>query len=147
MYFVVRNINDKYLIDYDELKRINGFLMATKNKIFVIEECKIKNINVVNKKMAHPLAITKVEKQYNKLIKLLADLLVDDDESGESFREALNQIEKFRLEIKNKYRNFLKQKELEFMSKQLLALRKEINMRLLEIQNSFSINIRTGKGK
>lgn len=147
MYFVVKNSNDKYLIEYDELKRITGFLMATKNKTFMIEECKIKNINVVNKKMAHPLVINKVENKYNELIVLLADLLVSDDDSGESFREALNQIEKFRMEVKNKYRVYLMQKELEFMSKQLLALKKEANIRLLEVQNSFYFNMEIGKGK
>ena len=147
MYFVVKNINDKYLIDFDELKRINGFLMATKNKVFIIEETKIKNISVVNKKMAHPLVISKVEKKYNKLIRLLADLLVSDDESGETFREALNQIEKFRMEIKNKYRKFLMQKELEFMSKQLTSLKKEANLRLLEVQNNYYISRESGKGK
>ena len=38
-------------------------------------------------------------------IKLLTDLLVEDDDSGDSYREALNQIERFRMMIKNKYRN------------------------------------------
>ena len=65
------------------------------------------------------------------------ELLVDDDESGDTFREALNHIEKFRLEIKIKYRNYLKQKELEMMSKQLTQLQKVANERLLEIHNSY----------
>jgi len=147
MYFVVKSVNDKYLIDFDEIKRINGFLMATKNKTFIIEEVKVKNISVVNKKLAHPLVIDKVEQRYNKLIRLLADLLVSDDETGETFREALNQIERFRMEIKNKYRKFLMQKELEFMSKQLTALKKEANLRLFEIQSSYYIDRENGKGK
>ena len=147
MYFVVKNVNDKYLIEYDELKRINGFLMATKNKVFIIEDTKVKNISVVNKKLAHPLVINKVEKRYKKLLTLLADLLVSDDETGETFREALNQIERFRMEIKNKYRKFLMQKELEFMSKQLTELKKEANIRLLEVQNSYYVSRESGKGK
>ena len=147
MYFVVKNSNDKYLIEYDELKRINGFLMATKNKVFIIEDTKVKNISVVNKKLAHPLVINKVEKRYKKLLTLLADLLVSDDETGETFREALNQIERFRMEIKNKYRKFLMQKELEFMSKQLTELKKEANIRLLEVQNSYYFSRESGKGK
>lgn len=147
MYFVVKNVNDKYLIEYDELKRINGFLMATKNKVFIIEDTKVKNISVVNKKLAHPLVINKVEKRYKKLLTLLADLLVSDDETGETFREALNQIERFRMEIKNKYRKFLMQKELEFMSKQLTELKKEANIRLLEVQNSYYFSRESGKGK
>ena len=36
-----------------------------------------------------------------------------DDESGDNYREALNQIERFRRMIKNKYRDFLIQEEIE----------------------------------
>jgi len=91
----------------------------------------------VSKKLANPIVSQKVLKRYDKLIELLTDLLVDDDGSGTSLREALNQIEKFRLEIKNKYRKFLKQKELEMMSKQLMALQKEAKIRLFQLQESY----------
>ena len=47
-------------------------------------------------------------KKYDKLIKYLTELLVSADDTGDAMREALNQIEKFRLEIKIKYRKFLK---------------------------------------
>ena len=39
--------------------------------------------------------------------------------------------------LKIKYRNYLKQKELEMMSKQLTQLQKVANERLLEIHNSY----------
>lgn len=116
---------------------ITGFLMASKRKVFHIQGESIKNIKVVDKKLANPLVSKKVFKQYNQLIIDLTNLLVDDDESGESCREALNQIEKFRLEIKNKYRAFLKKKELEMMSKQLLTLKREAERKFIEIQESY----------
>ena len=71
------------------------------------------------------------------LINLLTDLLVSDDDSGDSYREALNQIEKFRMEIKNKYRRYLKKNELEKMSKQLMTLKKEATKKIIELQNSY----------
>ena len=64
-------------------------------------------------------------------------MLTDDDDSGDSIREALNQIEKFRLEVKNKYRDYLKKKEMELMSTQLMILQKEAMERYMEIRNSF----------
>lgn len=129
--------NTGKLVDKMELVELTGFMMASRSKVFKINGCDIKEIKVINKKLANPLVSKKVLKKYNKLIAYLTELLIDDDDSGETFREALNQIEKFRLEIKIKYREFLKQKELEMMSKQLMALQKEAKLRLEEIRASY----------
>ena len=142
------SINDiKYknmgkLVDKESILEIQGFPMGSKARTFKIDGNEIRNIQVMERRLANPLVSKKVFIQYNKLIAYLTELLIDDDDSGDSFREALNQIEKFRLEIKVKYRDFLKKKELEMMSKQLAALKKEANRRLMEIQESY-INMNT----
>lgn len=135
------------LIELDAFSNFVGFMMGSKNKVFMIAGQNIKNICVINKKLAHPLASKKVSKQYTKLIRFLTELIIDDDDSGESFREALNQIERFRLMIKNKYRNFLTQTELEIMSKQLVVLQKEATNRLMEIQNSFTMGKESNRSR
>ena len=139
MYSVVLKYKNKNkLIDKSEIINLKGFMMASKNKIFKINDCQIKAIKVYDKKLANPLVNKKVNKKFTKLINYLTDLLVDDnDDSGESLQEVLNQIEKFRLEIKVKYREYLNQLELEKMSKQLITLQKEPNKRILELQNKY----------
>lgn len=134
MYTVIAKKNmSKKLVDKNELIEFDGFLMASKNKTFKIGDTEVREIKVINKKLANPLAAKKVFKQYDKLIVLLTELMVDDDDSGDSLREALNQIEKFRLQIKNRYREYLEQKELLKMSKQLKLLQQEASKRLLEM--------------
>ncbi len=139
MYSVVLKYKNKNkLIDKSEIINLKGFMMASKNKIFKINNCQIKAIKVYDKKLANPLVNKKVNKKFTKLINYLTDLLVDDnDDSGESLQEVLNQIEKFRLEIKVKYREYLNQLELEKMSKQLITLQKEAKKRILELQNKY----------
>lgn len=139
MYSVVLKYKNKNkLIDKSEIINLKGFMMASKNKIFKINDCQIKAIKVYDKKLANPLVNKKVNKKFTKLINYLTDLLVDDnDDSGESLQEVLNQIEKFRLEIKVKYREYLNQLELEKMSKQLITLQKEAKKRILELQNKY----------
>lgn len=129
--------NKNKLIDKTEIIELDGFMMGSKNKTFKIDGNEVRDIKVVDTKLASSLVNKQVSKKYEKLINYLTELLIDDDDSGETYREALNQIEKFRQEIKNKYRKFLKQKELEMMSKKLVILQKEANKRLLEIQNSY----------
>ena len=139
MYSVVLKYKNKNkLIDKSEIINLKGFMMASKNKIFKINNSQIKDIKVYDKKLANPLVNKKVNKKFTKLINYLTDLLVDDnDDSGESLQEVLNQIEKFRLEIKVKYREYLNQLELEKMSKQLITLQKEAKKRILELQNKY----------
>ena len=128
--------NKNKLVDKTELIELDGFMMGSKSKVYKINGNEVRDIKVMDTNLASSLVKQQVAKKYEKLITYLTDLLVDDDDSGDTYREALNQIEKFRQEIKNKYRKFLKQKELEMMSKKLVVLQKEANKRLFEIQNS-----------
>lgn len=125
-----------------------SFPMGSAKKIYIIQKTKIKNIVVINSKLVHPLILKKVTKEYKKLISILMELLTSDDDTGESLQEALNRIEKFRQEIKNKYRHFLKKKELEEMGKQLKLFQKEAQIRFIELQNTFyEMSMQQGKGK
>lgn len=113
-----------------------GFLMVSKTKPIYIRQNQISNLNIVNKTLAHKPASQKARAYYEKVINYLTDLLISDDEEGESARIALNEIEKFRMQIKIKYRNFLTKEELEKMSKQLKILQNEAKLKLLEINNN-----------
>ncbi len=138
-------VNKGKLTDKTELLDIEGFLMASQNKVFQINNCNIRRIRVVNKKLANPLVSKKVAQKYKQLIVLLTELLVDDDEGGESCREALNQIEKFRLEIKNKYRDYLLKGELEKMASQLALLQKEAERKMFEIRHQYEQTLNESK--
>ena len=146
MYFINDKISFKGNIQA-EYNKEKFFLMGTKNKAFKIAGNDVKNIKISNKRLANPLVTAKVLNKYKNLLYYLTELLTDDDDSGDSYREALNQIEKFRLIIKNKYRDFLKKKELEMMSKQLLILQKEANNKLLEIHNSYLDSLSNNKSR
>lgn len=126
----------KSLGNLDNLE-IKGIPMGSKEKKYDIGGTSVKNIVISNSLLATPIIQRKVMKKYKRLIAYLTELLVDDDSSGDAMREVLNQIEKFRLEITIKYHKFLKQKELEMMSKQLVKLQKIANEKLLEIHNSY----------
>ena len=133
----MKYVNKGKIVDKTELIDLNGFLMASKNKVFKIQGENIREIRVIDKQLAHPLASKKVLQKYHHLLNLLTEYLIDDDDSGESCREALNEIEKFRIEIKNKYRLFLTKQELETMKNKLLLLQKEAQQKLMIIQNQY----------
>mgnify|MGYP000196381692 FL=1 len=146
MYQVKRENKKLTKVEFSE--NFSFFPMASNKKVFVIEKTNIKNIMIINHKLAHPLVAKKVQKEYEKLVITLMDLLTSDDDTGESFREALNRIEKFRQEIKNKYRDFLKKQELEDMAKQLKVFQQESQKRYYELQTAiYEMSLQQGKGK
>lgn len=137
----------KRKIDYDFVN-IEGFFLSSKNNSFKILGQTVREIKIVDKKLAHPVVSKKVSKKYSKLINLLTELLISDgDDEGETFREALNQIERFRQEIKNKYRAYLTKKELEYMAKQLSIIQIEAKSKLDEMIYDYQQSLKSGKGK
>lgn len=146
MYSVIKEKRKGKVVSKQVFNEFSGFVM-TSRKGFLIGNIRVKDLEIMNKKLANGVVTKQVLKKYNRLISLLTELLISDDESGDTFREALNQIEKFRLEVKNKYREFLKKKELEMMSKQLLLLKKEADKKLYEIQDAYLTMKTSGKGK
>ena len=91
-----------------------------------------------------------VEKKYKKILADVTELLVSDDDSGDSIKLALTRMEKFRQEIKNKYRIFLEKEELNFMAKQLSILQKQAKKQLIELQNYLVLsdnNAKSGKNR
>lgn len=142
MYVVVRpkvsKRKKKKKLEMESIHLLEGIVFGMRGKKYKIKDDYVHNLVIYNRKLAHPIAWKQVEKKYQKLIETIPDLLVSDDDSGESIREALNQIEKFRQIIKNKYRAYLKREELEKMAKSLLILQKNAQDRLMEIYRSKS---------
>lgn len=133
--------------NFESLCNLDGFLMPSSRNGFNICNQKITYINVVDIELAKPIVRKFVSTKYKKLIKTLTELLISDDDSGDTFRLALDKIEKFRMEVKNKYRRFLEQKELEIMAKQLSALQKQAKLEFAELQNNLLSMNEMGKGK
>lgn len=147
MYIVSKKFRLKKKFKINGISEIDGFPMGSKKKNFVIAGQDISDIKICSKKLAHPLVSDRVLKKYEKLISLLTKLLLSDDDTGESFNLILNEIEKFRQEIKNKYRYYLDKKELEYMAKQLMVIQKEAKNKYQELYFSLSNTNKVGKSR
>lgn len=146
MYILINKKNKYKLLDKEELINLDGFRFG--KKIHRINGVLVNNLVIYNNKFVNTIIREKVNRKYNKLILSLTELLVSDDDSGDSLIEALNRIEKFRQIIKNKYRKNLSKNELESMSKKLKLLKKEADNKLLELSNYKTNNVSKGtRGK
>lgn len=130
-----------------ELEKLNNFLMPSRNNGFNICDQLIKNIRIFDVILARPMVVKMVDKKYKRVIAYVTELLISDDDSGEPFRLALTEMEKFRQEIKNKYRVFLEQEELNMMAKQLSVLQKQAKEQFAELQNNLMMQNTNGKNR
>lgn len=76
----------------------------------------------------------KVYKKYLKLLKLVDFYLTSDDDTGTALEEALNEIERFRQLVKNKYKSYLLDKTLKEMSLELQKKIMDVKKRLIYIE-------------
>lgn len=145
MYKVNNNIQKGKITNNIDFINLDGFIMPSRKKYFMIDGEKITGIKIVQNDFIGSVVTKTVSKKYKKLIKEITELLVDDDESEGSMNEVLNRINKFRNEIKNKYLSYLEKSQVEKMNKKLRILEKEAKTRLENMisYSLFNDNINT----
>ncbi len=85
----------------------------------------ISTVYIYDLTMQKQVLTKKIYNKYKKLLKKVIFYVEQDDETGTAYEEALNEIEKFRLIVKNKYRKYMLEQELKEMSKNLSTLQKK----------------------
>ena len=130
-----------------DFEKLDSFLVSSRNGCLAVMGQKISTLKIYDVVLARPMVSRMANNKYKKLLMSVTELLISDDDTGDAFRMALKQIEKFRQEVKNKFRMFLERKELNLMAKQLSALQEEAKNRLLELQNSLLMDDTKGKSR
>ena len=83
---------------------------------------------------------------YRKLFRIVMELLETDSSEGD-IKLALNEVEKMKRIIKNKYQKVLMEKEYIRMWNKTLLLEKQLKERLLLIELFMAPESRKGKGR
>lgn len=93
-------------------------------------KCQDNKVSIYSLKIQKIFISNKVYKKYLKLLKLVNFYLNSDDDTGTAYHETLNEIEKFRQLVKNKYRAYLLDETLKEMSlelqKKVMAAKKRL---------------------
>lgn len=126
-YLIVKEKNKKE-VTYFELDKINGFNMTSKNKKIKLKDA----INVNKMIIVNPSFIEKViNKRINIKIKKLVDMIAniyesDDEDPAGSLMQALNEVEKFKREMINKYLNYMSKAQIDLLEKKIEILETEV---------------------
>ena len=134
-YLVVKT-KDKKEIVYMEYDKLTGYDITPKNQKTFADCIQVNKMILIQPSLIEKLVHKKVDRHFKRLLMLVTMLLEADDDTGTSLRECLNEVEKFRLEIKNKYREYLTKEELNLMAKKLMILNEEAKMRLSVLERT-----------
>ncbi len=146
-YLVVKKKEEKALV-YMEYDPLQGFDITPKSgKSF--EDCiHVNKMILIQPTLIEKLVHKKVERHFQRLLTIVTMLLNADDDTGTGLFECLSEIEKFRQEIKNKYRDYMSKEELHFMAKKLTILKEEVEQKRMAMeQRLINEHQKTGKSR
>ncbi len=121
--------------------------IVLKKGLTIVEKEAKGRVTFYENEMVTSLIYKKYHRKYQNLIKHLCFYLSTDDESGTALREALNEIEKFRIELKNKYQKILNKEELKKQEKELLEIEKEVVKKIYLMNKLFQNNKETSQNR
>ena len=125
-YLIVKEKNKKE-IDYFEYDKLDGFNMTSKNKNIKLKDAiNVNKMVMVNPSMVEKLIYKKINIRMKKLINLIFNIYDSDDDPGSSMMQALNEIEKFKREMINKYLNYMNKKQLSNLEDKIRMLESEV---------------------
>ena len=138
-FLVVKDKDDK-TIKYFEYDKLQGYCVTPKKNVRFQDAINVDRMILINPTLIEKMIDKKVKRRFEYLINLISVVCESEDESGDGYYLALNEAEKFRREIINKYRNYLTEEKLQLLEKKIAILEDELHLRInyLSYNNEFS---------
>ena len=112
---------------YDNLMINNSYNMSQKKDGASLGVIRIYEEKIINRAIKR-----NIDLHFKKLLELLMKIEESDDDPSEGLLLCLDEADKFRHELINKYERFLKKEQKLFYDKKLALIEKEIKNKLLE---------------
>lgn len=133
-YYLYKKGEDKEIIylDYDKLK---GFEFNPKKKLKK-DAISVNKMIIIKPSMIEKILRKKIKNKLNLYLKLIIKHLEDEsDDDGETLREALNDVTRYKSIVEYKYKKYLDKKYYEILMKKIAVLEYEIKLKLMKIFN------------
>lgn len=101
----------------DVMNLVNGIHMS-------FSKIHISLVYIYNENLQKQVLTTKVMRKYQKLLKMVMFYFNCDDDTGVAYQEALSEIQRFYQMLKNKYRKYILEEQLNEIEKTLSYLEK-----------------------
>ena len=133
-YFINKKNPNKEIIylDYDKLK---GFNFSPKNNI-KYDGIVVNKMVIIKPSMIEKVLKRKIKKKLDLYLKLIIKFIESSDsDNGESIREALNDLTRYKSIIAHKYNKYLDEKYLKLLVRKIALLEYELNSKLINYKD------------
>lgn len=140
-YLIVKEKNKKE-IKYFEYDKLDGFSMTSKRQNLKLKDAiNVNKMVIVNPSMIEKIINKKINVQMKKLIHFIINVYDNDEDPGSTLMIALNEIEKFKREMMNKYISFMNKKQIELLDEKIKMLEKEVTKKSYILNENYTENI------
>ena len=133
-FLVVKN-KDAKDIKYFEYDKISGYNIKPNPKLKFQDAINVNRMILINPSLIEKMVDKKIKRRFDYLINLLSIVYENDDGTGDGLELALNEAEKFRNELCNKYKQYVKEEKYELLLKKISILEDELYLRMQYIRN------------
>lgn len=141
--FIITKDAKTDVITYMEYEKLKGFNVRPKHKVNFEDMINVEEMIVINPGLIEKLVDKKCKRTFQKIIAMLSVIQDDDDDDDAPFMLILNEIERFKNLIINKYKDYMEKKEYETLLKKLEILKAEVEHRrsyIIEKQLEYETN-------
>lgn len=122
-YLIIKN-KDKKSATYFT---VDGYSLNSKNKNIKLKDAiNVNKMVIINQSLIDKIINRNIDSKFKKLINLILGIYDDSDDPAGNMMLALNEVEKFKREVINKYVNYMNKKQLEKLERKIRLLEGEI---------------------
>ena len=130
-YLIVKEKNKREIayFEYDQLK---GFNMTSKAKNLKLKDAiNVNKMVIINPSFVEKLVNKRINLRMKRLLDFLSNVYEDnnDEDPGGALMLALNEVEKFKREMMNKYMEYMTREQQKLLDKKIKILEQEVTMR------------------
>ena len=126
--FLIVKDNKTKQIKYFDYDKIDGYKLSAKKNYNFFDDINVSRVIIINPSFSEKIARRKMNNKFERLLTMM-QVVCEDDDKGEGLDIVLDEAEKFKMELINKYRKFLEAEELELMYKKIEIVERELDLR------------------
>ena len=126
-FLIVRDKQTKQ-IKYFDYDKIDGYRLTQKKNTSFFDDINISSVIIINPSFSEKIARKKMNGKFERLLTMM-NIVCEEDDTGEGLDIVLDEANKLKMELFNKYRKFLEEEEIELMYKKIEIVEKELELR------------------